>query len=218
MYESVAVNNETPCADVPCDEGVNQLTHGIGLVLSLAGAGNLLANLSPSFHLQLGAWVYVIALVGLFMASFLSHSFITDPHRTRWRTIDQIAIFGVIAGTYTPVGLSIGAGWWNVPLVLVWLAAGIGVYLKLKITRTEMVPVWFYVIVATIPLLALPRIFETFGSRGMAWIIAGGVCYVLGVIFLINDRKVQYFHAVWHILVILGSVCHYMVINNYALA
>lgn len=204
--------------DVPTDEFVNQLTHGAGLLLSIVGAWRLLDQLPFDGYLQLGVWVYVIALVGLFAASTLSHSFVSEPHRSRWRTLDQICIFTVIAGTYTPVSLAVcGDGWWNIPLVLMWLLAGLGIYLKLRVTKHEMVPVWFYVTVASIPMIAVPRYLQFTGTEGLAWIVSGGICYLLGVYFLTNDRKVPYFHAVWHILVIMGSTCHYVVIHNYTL-
>ena len=102
-------------------------------------------------------------------------------------------------------------------MVLMWLMAGLGIYLKLRVTKEDMVPVWFYVALGAIPALAVPRILEVTGFSGLFWIAAGGACYVLGVIFLTKDQKVRYFHAVWHVLVILGSVCHYIVICDYTL-
>lgn len=201
--------------DVPADETINQLTHAAGLMLSIAGAWHLLTQVPMNGYLTLGIWIYAIALVGLFAASTLSHSFVAEPRRTRWRTLDQIAIFTVIAGTYTPVSMAVcGDGWWNLPLVLMWLLAGIGIYLKLRITKHEMVPVWFYVGVASIPMVAIPRYLQ-FSTSTIGWIIAGALCYLLGVFFLTNDRKVPYFHAVWHVLVIMGSTCHYIVVWNY---
>lgn len=209
------MSNSAEYMDVPADETVNQLTHGAGLMLSIAGAWHLLTQVPISGYLKMGIWIYAIALVGLFAASTLSHSFVAEPRRTRWRTLDQIAIFTVIAGTYTPVSMAVcGDGWWNLPLVLMWLLAGLGIYLKLRITKHEMVPVWFYVSVASIPMVAIPRYLQ-FSTATIGWIIAGALCYLLGVFFLTNDRKVPYFHAVWHILVIMGSTCHYMVVWNY---
>lgn len=198
------------------EETINQWTHGAGLALSVAGAVHLLTSTGQGIdiYLQLGCWIYAIALVALYAASTLSHSFVTEPHRTHYRTLDQIAIFMVMASTYTPLSLSACRdGWWNAPLVVMWLMAGLGIFLKLRVTRTKMVPVWFYVLLGWIPVLALPRLLEHSGDS-FAWVIAGGVCYLLGVIFLLNDTKFRYFHCVWHVLVILGSVCHYFAITN----
>lgn len=202
----------------PPDETVNQLTHGIGLALSIVGALHLVTRVPLDGYLWVGIWVYAIALVALFAASTLSHSFVSGPLRTRYRTLDQLCIFAVMAATYTPVSLAVcDEGWWNIPMVLMWLMAGLGIYLKLRVTKEDMVPVWFYVALGAIPALAVPRILEVSGFSGLFWIAAGGACYVLGVIFLTNDQKVRYFHAVWHVLVILGSMCHYIVICDYTL-
>ena len=214
---SEIAGQEACTAGMPA-ETMNQLTHGAGLALSLAGGVHLLRQLSVDGYLAAGCWVYVIALVALFAASTLSHSYTSGPRRTRYRTLDQLAIFAVMAATYTPISLAAcGDGWWNLPLVVMWLMAGLGAYLKLRVTREEMVPVWFYVLLGWVPLLAFPRILSHLGMDGTAWVAAGGACYLLGVIFLTNDHRARYFHAVWHVLVIMGSACHYVVICDYAM-
>jgi len=196
------------------EETINQWTHAAGLALSIAGAVRLLSNTGgvTDVYLQAGCWIYAIALVALYAASTLSHSFDSEPHRTKYRTLDQLAIFAVMAATYTPLSLAACRdGWWNAPLVLMWLMAGVGMYLKLRVTGKEMVPVWFYVLLGWVPLLALPRLFA-FSGDSFSWVVAGGCCYLLGVVFLKNDTRYRYFHCVWHVLVIMGSVCHYFAI------
>lgn len=198
------------------EETLNQLTHGAGLALSIVGSISLLTQTGVDNYLKAGCWIYAIGLVTLYGASTLSHSYVTEPRRTRYRTIDQIAIFGMMASTYTPVSLAICRdGLWNVPLVLMWLMAGLGTYLKLRVTRTEMVPVWFYTLLGLCPLIAFPRLLAE-GHTSLNWIMAGGCCYVVGVVFLLNDTKYKYFHSVWHVLVIMGSVCHYFAVLDCA--
>lgn len=200
------------------EETLNQLTHGAGLALSIVGAVRLLSHTGADIYLQAGCWIYAIGLIGLYTASTLSHSYVCEPRRTRYRTFDQIAIFGMMAATYTPVSLAVCRdGWWNIPLILMWLMAGIGTYLKLRVTREEMVPVWFYLVLGWIPLTALPRLLQ-YNGDSLSWMVAGGCCYLLGVIFLVNDTKVRYFHSVWHVLVILGSVCHYFAVFDCTVA
>lgn len=209
------LQQRTRLSEAP-EETINQLTHGAGLALSIAGAYKLLSVSPTDAYLRLGCWIYALALVALYAASTLSHSWVSGPIRTRYRTIDQICIFTVMAATYTPVSLyACRDGWWNLPLVLMWLGAGLGTYLKLRVTRHEMVPVWFYVGMGWLPVLSLPRLAAVSGREGLFWIIAGGACYMLGVLFLANDSRVRYFHAVWHLLVILGSACHYVAIHTY---
>ena len=211
------IQQRTRLSEAP-EETLNQLTHGVGLALSIVGAIRLLSVSSPDIFLTAGCWIYAVALVALYAASTLSHSWVSGPIRTRYRTLDQICIFAVMAATYTPLSLyACRDGWWNVPLVLMWLMAGLGTYLKLRITKHEMVPVWFYVTIGWLPVISLPRILQYTGHDGLFWMIAGGGCYMIGVLFLANDQKVRYFHTVWHLMVILGSFCHYIVIHNYAL-
>ncbi len=213
---SAQTNTKDSLVPSIAEETLNQLTHGAGLALSIAGAVRLLTNTGIDAWLTAGCWIYAIALVVLYAASTLSHSYDTDPHRTRFRTLDQIAIFTVMAATYTPLSLfACRDGWWNVPLLLIWVMAGVGVYLKLRVTKTEMVSVWFYATTAALPLFAGPRLLQYAGDS-FVWILAGFSCYLLGVVFLLNDTRVRYFHSVWHVLVILGSICHYFVISDIA--
>ncbi|MEQ9410605.1 MAG: hemolysin III family protein [Fuerstiella sp.] len=199
------------------EESLNQMTHGIGLGLSILGAVHLLAQTDVDAVVRVGCWIYAVALVALFAASTLSHSFESDPHRTRYRTLDQICIFTVMAATYTPISLYVCPdGLWNLPLVMIWLMAVTGIILKLYVTGSEMVPVWFYVVLGLIPMLASPRLLQFLGPEGMFWVVAGGLCYVVGVLFLTNDHRSRFFHPIWHILVMLGSTCHYIVISEYA--
>lgn len=198
------------------EEILNFVTHGLGLALSVAGAVYLLSRPEMSYSLWVGCWIYSIALIALYAASTMSHSFVSDSQRVRYRTLDQICIFLVIAATYTPVSLKVCSdGWWNLPLVLIWLLAASGTYLKLRVTREKMVPVWFYVLTGWIPVVAIPRYSQHFGTDGLFWIGAGALCYVIGVVFLTNDHRNRFFHPIWHIMVIMGSVCHYIVICDY---
>lgn len=198
------------------EETLNQVTHGVGCGLSIVGAVHLLTHSGTDLYLWAGCCIYAISMVALYAASTLSHSFVSEPQRTRYRTLDQICIFGMMAATYTPVSLcACRDGWWNLPLVLMWLMAGLGTYLKLRITKNEMVPVWFYILLGAIPLLATPRLLQFAGPDGMFWILAAGCCYLLGIIFLTNDHRHRLFHPIWHVLVILGSGCHYILITQH---
>ena len=96
-----------------------------------------------------------------------------------------------------------------------WLTAIVGVYLKLRVTKKDMVPVWFYILLGAIPLVAFPQILAGVGSRGMMWILAAAACYLVGILFFVNDHRHRFFHPVWHVLVMMGSACHYVTILHY---
>ena len=148
------------------EEGLNQFTHGIGLGLSLLGTIHLLSQSFTDSSVFLGCCVYCVTLVALYAASTLSHSFEDAARKTRFRTVDQVCIFLFMAGIFTPVSLCSCVGWWNLPLVLMW-------------------------------------------------ILAAAVCYLVGILFLVNDHRHRLFHPVWHVLVMMGSACHYVTILHY---
>lgn len=195
-------------------ELLNQLTHGVGLLLSIPAAIHLILQpMDPV--VWCGNLVYVFALVLLFAASTLSHTYLTDPDREWWRTVDQCCIFLFMAAIYTPVSLHVCRdGLWNLPLIVMWVAALGGCWAKIKVTGTEMVPVWYYLIVGFQPLICITRLCEM-GPGAIAWIIAGAACYFVGIWFLVNDDRRWYFHPIWHLLVMSGITCQYMLILTY---
>ncbi len=200
------------------EESLNQFTHGIGFGLSVLGAIHLLATSETTGLLTLGCWLYALSLVALYAASTLSHSFLDGARRTRYRTIDQVCIFAMMAATFTPVSLrACNDGLWNAPLVIMWCMAVLGIYLKLRVTKHEMVPVWFYVTLGLMPIFTLPRLVSVLDPGGVLWFVAGGGCYLVGVLFLTNDHRSRFFHPIWHVLVILGSTCHYIVVCDYSI-
>ena len=197
------------------EESANQFTHGIGFIFSVLGSVYLLSMPGLTAVTRIGCWIYAASMIALYAASTLSHSFDSGPSRTKYRTLDQICIFTFMAGIFTPISLQACDGWWHLPLLLMWMLVGLGTWLKLRVTREEMVPVWFYILLGAVPMLAFPRILELVGTQGMMWILAASVCYLIGIVFLTNDHRSRFFHPTWHVLVMLGSVCHYVAIVEY---
>lgn len=213
-----SVAEDTPIQPALSEEGLNQFTHGIGFALSIWGAAHLLMQHGLNGSASVGYWIYAATLTSLYAASTLSHSFDDGPLRARYRTIDQICIFLFMAGIFTPISLACCDGWWQLPLVSMWLLVAIGVYWKLNHCGDEMVPVWFYLLVGAVPMLTFTRILHHMGTDGMLWILAAAVCYLVGVVFLVNDHRHRLFHPAWHLLVMLGSLCHYVAICDFTVA
>ena len=201
------------------EEIINQWTHAFGCCLAVIGSVVLLStvNRSSDIFLQFGCWVYAVSLVLLYLASTLSHSFQQRPKvRERFRTLDQVCIFMLIAGNYTPVAIMCCTGVSSaIPLCLVWLLAFVGSWLKICVTRERMVPLWFYVIMAWAPAMGMWEAFGHLGKDGMFWVLAGAISYCTGVVFFAFDERVRGFHCLWHLLVIGGSACHFMVVYKY---
>jgi hemolysin III len=199
-------------------ELANRLTHGFGLALAIVGTGVLVdAMARHGDALQVaGAVVYGAALISVYAASTLSHTFEKPSLRHRFRTIDQVCIFLLIAGTFTPISLTFFRhGWWWALFVSMWAVALFGIVVKIFYTKLQNVAVSAYVMNGWLPILAIKPIIESTPSGALGWMLAGGLFYTAGVVFLMRDERVPIFHAVWHVFVILGSACHYYAVYYY---
>lgn len=193
-------------------EMANRLTHGLALALAIVGAGVLIEAMARHGDaLQtMGVCVYGAALISVYAASTLSHTFERPWLRHFFRTLDQVCIFLLIAGTFTPISLTyFRHGWWWALFVSVWGVALFGIVAKIFYTKLHNVALSAYVLNGWLPLVAIKPIVEIAPSGALAWMLAGGLFYTTGTMFLIRDGRVPLFHAVWHVFVILGSACHY---------
>lgn len=194
------------------EETVNQWTHGFGLLLSVLAAPVLLGEAVSTGGVWCvgGSGVYVLSLIALYAASTLSHSFRCPRKRSLFRLLDQVCIFLLIAGTFTPFALvHLRDGWWALLPVAVWVLALAGIAFKVRCRRLTNIAASTYVLLGWMPLLALKPLLESVGPEGFAWALAGGLFYTAGTFFLARDEKVPYFHAVWHLMVVCGSACHF---------
>lgn len=214
MSRSIAVKSSSRFVT---EEVANQWTHGAGFVLSLpAGWWLVRSTLDKQNNwLTLGCVIYAVTLSLLYAASTLSHSVHRGIWRHRFRTFDQVCIFLLIAGNFTPFGIAfLQDGWWAAVLPLMWLFAVAGIVAKLFFTRLHAVAPSFYLLMGWIPILLLPQLFQSLGSGGVAWIVTGGVAYSAGTWFLQNDER-RFHHAIWHVCTMLGSASHYVVVLSY---
>ncbi len=200
------------------DERANSLTHGTGILLSLAGAVVIIpATHSSNLGVQLSVVAYIASLVAVYGFSTLSHAVQSKENKYRFRVWDQGTIYFLIVGTYTPF---IAA---YVPLTqallltaVLWLAAGIGFWLKVVANhRIDAFSSWSYLALGWFPALAfIARI----PSECLLWMGIGGISYTVGTVFLMLDHRFNYFHAIWHVLVIAASACHFYAILKYVVA
>ena len=157
--------------------------------------------------------IYGATLVLLYLASTLYHSFQQPRVKKVFRIFDHAAIFLLIAGSYTPVGLVYCRdGLWPLVLVGMWSMALLGIWTKLYVAGLRNVSVWYYLATAWFALCAVPRLAQVLTLSEVAWVLAGAVAYTGGVWFLLNDRRWPFLHALWHLSVLAGSICHYQAI------
>lgn len=207
------------CGDLTfSEERVNQITHAAPVPLTILGTVLLVqaAQRTGNSWLTCGCLLYGLSLIAVYLFSALSHSFRPGRWRNLFRTLDQVAIFGLVSGSFSPIGLTIcrGGNGWTL-LATMWTLSIIGMLTKLFVTRLKNVSVWFYLAVGLMPLLSMGRCCEWFPSAGLAWILAGGGFYLLGTYFFINDLRVRHFHGVWHVMVVAAGACHFIVMYCY---
>ncbi len=195
------------------EELLHAITHGVGVILSIFG-------LSWMLYLSIGAddpWrvlassIYGATLVTLFLASTVYHSMYASRHREIFKLLDHCAIYLLIAGTYTPfllVAMRNDTGW--LLFGTIWALATAGIIKKLWFRhRFPKIALASYLAMGWLAVIAAPQMAEAIGPNGMAWLVAGGILYSVGAIFYVADR-VPFNHAVWHVFVLGGGVCHFL--------
>jgi hemolysin III len=197
----------------------NAITHGIGAVLAIAGAVILTLAASArgaSWQVVTGCSVFSATLVLVYICSTLYHSLVRTGARHVFHILDHSAIYLLIAGTYTPFCLVTLRGplGWTI-LAVEWLLAVAGVVFKsFAVGRFEVASALVYLAQGWFVVVAVVPLVHALGWHGVLWLGAGGVAYTLGMIFFALDR-LRYFHALWHLFVLAGSVAHYFAIYLY---
>ena len=198
------------------DEIASALTHGLGAVAALAG-GAVLITLT-ALHgdaWQLGASiVFGVTLLLLYTASTLYHAIQHPVAKGRLKVFDHCAIYLLIAGTYTPFTLIGLRGPWGWGLfIAIWSLALCGVIFKLFYTgRFKRLSTFIYIAMGWLIIVAIKPMLNSLDAWTLGWLLAGGVFYTLGTYFY-HRESIPYSHAIWHLFVIAGSVCHFVAVT-----
>lgn len=197
------------------EEFASALTHGLGAAAALAGGGVLitLAALHGDHWQLIASVVFGISLLLLYVASTLYHAIQHPIAKARLKVFDHCAIYLLIAGTYTPftlIGLRGQVGW--LLFAAIWTLALLGVVFKLFYTgRFKLLSTAIYIAMGWLVILAIKPLLAALDNWTFGWLLAGGVFYTLGTVFY-HRPSLRYSHAVWHLFVIAGSVCHYVAV------
>lgn len=202
------------------EERTNIISHAIGLVLSTVAL--VLMVLRAYQHggtLQLvSAGVFGFSLIALYLASTIYHSAEDPTRRSRLRIIDHATIYVLIAGTYTPITLiSLGGaeGW--IIFSAAWAMAIIGIVLKVFFTgRFNLLSTLMYVFMGWIIIFVIEPLINNMSSEGLFWLFAGGAAYTTGAV-IYSIKKIPFNHAIFHLFVLLGSICHFILVYCYTL-
>lgn len=202
-------------ARLTLEEIANTVTHGIGLLLSIAGFVVLLvlAILRGSAWHIVACSIYGATLICLYSASTLYHAVVSPRLKRALKVFDHSAIYLLIAGTYTPFLLLNLRGAWGWSLLgVIWSLALAGILLKFWfVDHWEHASTAVYVLMGWLVVIATKPVLAQVPSTTLLWLLAGGLCYSTGVIFY-AWKRLPYNHAVWHVFVMAGSTCHYFAV------
>jgi len=198
------------------EEIANSITGGIGLLLSVAGLSVLvvLASIYGTAWHVVSCSIYGSTLVLLYGATTLYHSIPFPAAKRILRIADHVSIYLLIAGTYTPFALVTLRGGWGWTLFgLAWGFCFFGILFKLIFsTRYDFVSTALYVAMGWLVLIAIKPVMAALPSEGLIMLLVGGLSYTFGVVFYLLDNRLPFFHAIWHLFVIGGSVTHYFAV------
>jgi hemolysin III len=199
----------------PGEELANTITHGIGVLLSVAGLVLLVtfgALWGDVWHVVSGA-VFGVTLVLLYTASTLYHAVQQPEKKMLLRKFDHAGIFLLIAGTYTPFMLVSLRGPWGWSLFgIVWGLGLVGMILKFRLAgRFRLLSTLVYLVMGWLVVIAIRPLTQALPVTGIRLLVAGGLCYTGGAVFYLAKR-LPYHHAVWHVFVLAGSICHFLAV------
>ena len=202
------------------EELLNSITHGTGVLLSIAALALLIvfSSIYGDRGHVVSCTIFGITLILLYTASTLYHSFRKPKIKNVLKIIDHSCIYLLIAGTYTPfllVSLRGILGW--TMFAVIWFLAIIGVVFKIYfVHRFKIISTIAYLLMGWLVVFAIKPLFGSMPTGGIVFLFAGGLAYSLGVIFYVW-KTLPFNHAIWHMFILAGSACHFFAVLFYVL-
>ncbi len=201
------------------EEVASLLTHAAGTLLSIAALVIMIVVSNGEALKIVAAMVFGISLVLLYLSSTLYHCFTSPRWKANFQSLDHACIYLLIAGSYTPITLITlrgTSGWWLFGIV--WSLAIIGVLVKTlrKGKKDHWISTTLYLAMGWLILFALKPLIRELPAAGIWLLVGGGFTYSFGIIFYAWN-KLPFNHAIWHLFVLGGSVCHVLAVMLYVL-
>ena len=211
MFQFISVK------DYKNEEFWNSLTHFIGVILTVLGTP-LLFYFDNKFT-SLSTLSIILFSFGLFFvySSSSVYHFVIDPRlKKRLQILDHISIYYLILGSYAPVCLITLYEYSGINIfIVVFTLSIVGTLKKLFFTgRFKIISLLLYLVMGWLIVVEINLLFELLDSEAELLLIIGGLSYTIGIIFYTLD-KIKYFHSIWHLFVLTGSVLHYLMIVLY---
>lgn len=202
------------------EEVANSVTHAVGSLAML-----VLLPITASYSYQhydlaasIGMSIFVISLFLMFLSSTIYHAMsYNSPQKYILRIIDHSMIYIAIAGSYTPVALSLVGGWLGATIIILqWGTTIFGILYKIFAKEiNEKFSLFLYLLMGWLVIFIIPAIISKTGLAFWLLMLAGGLSYTIGAIFY--SRKRPYDHMIWHLFILLASALQYIAIVYYML-
>lgn len=209
------------------EEIFSSVVHGIGALLAIAALVILIVITAIRGGNALdivGVCIYGFTLILLYTMSTLYHALANEKAKKVFKIFDHSSIYFLIAGTFTPIIFTVLKSTGKLTWVIfgfVWTIALLGTFMYAMFPkRFKILNVLSYVIAGWCALFLIPNLVSELTAikcmKSIYWLLAGGISYTVGIVFY-AIRKVRYFHPIWHIFVLAGSICHFFCILTYTL-
>ena len=203
---------------IQTSERFNSATHLVGAVAAVIGTAVLIVTAARDgdpWKLA-GFAIYGLSLVLLYSSSTLYHA-AQGSWKKIFQKLDHLAIYVLIAGSYTPfllVPLRDSVGW---PVfTVVWTLAAAGMLIEfLPGDKRRVLPLILYLGMGWLAISISGPMLESLTAAGFAWVVAGGLLYTGGVVFYALDHRHRYAHGVWHLFVLAGSASHFIAVIGF---
>lgn len=199
------------------EEWLNVFTHTTGFVLSVFGIVAMVTK-AKDFDSAVVLTIYGVSLALMFLSSSLYHALSKTSYAKTLRTIDHIAIYLLIAGSYTPfLLLGVGSTTAKIGLAIVWAVGILGIVFKLIWgSKYPKLSVATYAIMGWLALFLIYPIYQSLSGVGFTLLVAGGLAYSAGIpLYMLKSR--HYTHALWHVCVLAGAACHFFSVYLYVI-
>jgi hemolysin III len=200
------------------EEFANSLTHGLGILFGVSATTLLMffAARQEDLFLTVGCGVFGFTVVLLYASSTLYHSLRGEKWKRFMQVVDHVAIYLLIAGTYTPYALGPLRPYWGWGmLILIWGLALTGSALEAKkAVRSPAVGVALYLGMGWLAAITFPTLLEILPPKAMVLLVIGGSAYTLGTIFFLWE-KLPFNHAIWHLFALVGTVSHFLSVLHF---
>ena len=199
----------TYITNLPAEEKANTLTHLLPLLATCAVVPWLLRLAVRPLDI-LGVTLFLTGMLLMFSSSTLYHLIVAPEHKARLRIFDHISIYVMIAGSYSPVCLSAVGGWlgWTV-FAFLWACVIAGVVGKvIALGKYPRLSLALYLAMGWVALVMIVPMWRSMSQAAFWWIVSEGVFYTIGAYFFNKDEEHAFYHAIWHVFIVLGATAH----------